>query len=200
MDGVHRQAGHVATLADDREVQFAPQRMTGQDAKVAADISEHGADRPAADFDVNLFRGGRAGEKCGVVIGARGGGTLARCVRFRSCGGRLARAGLPRCVETRGVAEQACLEGVCPQQTAGDAGKDQGEVGSAEGAGGDGGLRTQAVFAERGGEFAAVVDQLADEGEQASGAAGRWCGVCRRGGHWGKRSIGQSSVSRNIFT
>lgn len=146
MDGVHCQAGHVATLADDREVQFAPQRMTGQDAKVAADISEHGTDRPAADFDVDLFRCGRAGEKCGVVIGARGGGTLARCVRFRCCGGRLARAGLPRCVETGGVAEQACLEGVCPQQTAGDAGKDQGEVGGAEGAGGDGGLWTQAVF------------------------------------------------------
>ncbi len=125
---------------------------------------------------------------------------MARCVRFRCCGGRLARAGLPRCVEIGGVAEQACLEGVRTQQTAGDAGEDQGQVGGAEGAGGDGGVRTQAVFAECGGEFAAVVNQLPDEAEQASGAAGRWGGVCRRGGHWRERSIGQSSVSRNIFT
>ena len=64
-------------------------------------------------------------------------------------------------------------------QAAGDAREDQRDVGGAEadvyGGGVGGGAR-----ADRGGEFLAVVDQLADKGEQAAGAAG--LSVLRCGG------------------
>jgi hypothetical protein len=55
VDDVFQQAGEVATLADDELVEFAPERMTGLDTEVAADIGEDGADRAAANVRGDLL-------------------------------------------------------------------------------------------------------------------------------------------------
>ena len=66
----------------------------------------------------------------------------------------------------------------------GDAGEDQGEVAGAEGGREVGLVVGDGALAERGGELLAVVDEFADEREQAAGAA-LWGEVDSggRGGH-----------------
>jgi hypothetical protein len=61
-------------------------------------------------------------------------------------------------------------------QAAGDAREDQRDVGGAEARSGEDGIGGDAL-ADRRDEFLAVVDQLADEGEQAAGAAGLGVGL-----------------------
>ena len=62
---VLEQGGEIAAVADDGDAEFAPQRMAGEDAEVAADVGEDGADRAAAGLGGDLLqrgdRGGRRG-------------------------------------------------------------------------------------------------------------------------------------------
>ena len=134
----------------------------------------------------------------GQARGRRGGGR-------GGWPGRRARAlaagrGGPGCgVQAVGVAEEPRFERVGAVQAAGDACEDQRDVGGAEAAY-DGTGVGEGALAERGGEFAAVVDELADEAEEVAGAAGLggWIeGVGR--GHERNKNIRWRRVSRNIF-
>jgi hypothetical protein len=68
-------------------------------------------------------------------------------------------------IQTRGCADDPGFERLGTEEAAGDARQDQGDVAGAEG------VRSAA---ERGGELFAVVNELADEAEEAAGAAGLW--------------------------
>ncbi len=81
-------------------------------------------------------------------------------------------------VQAVGVAEEPRSERVGAVQAAGDACEDQRDIGGAE-AGYDGAGVGEGALADRGGEFAAVVDQLADEAEQGSPSG--WAGWMDRG-------------------
>jgi hypothetical protein len=85
-------------------------------------------------------------------------------------------------------------------QAAGDACEDQRDIGGAE-AGYDGAGVGEGALADRGGEFAAVVDQLADEAEQVRRAAGpgRWIGDVGLGWHERNKNMGRRQMARNIF-
>jgi len=63
--------GEVAALFDDGDLQSPPQRVAGQDAEIAADVGENGADQLAADFCGDLLRGGQV---CDTGVGFVGGG------------------------------------------------------------------------------------------------------------------------------
>ena len=96
----------------------------------------------------------------------------------------LATKHLGRRVQAVGVAEEPRFERVGAVQAAADACEDQRDIGGAE-ADADGGGVGEGALPDRGGEFAAVVDELADEAEQAGRAAGLggWIGCVGRGGH-----------------
>ncbi len=89
-----------------------------------------------------------------------------------------------RGVEARGVAVQPRLECCGAQQAAADAGEDQGDVDGAELTAVDGGVCAEAALAECVGEEGGIVDELADEIEQAAGATGLggWCWGAGHGG------------------
>jgi hypothetical protein len=141
----------------------------GSYAEIAADVSKDGADRSAADHRVKpggmlggdlLGRGqGREMRIVGVTgrCGVRGAARWTRGPR-RSRPGRL--------VQTVGVADKPFFKCASAVQPLSDAGEDERDVARAELARTGGG-----VALERGGEFAAVVDEVADEGEEAPDAA-----------------------------
>jgi hypothetical protein len=87
-------------------------------------------------------------------------------------------------------------------QAAGDAREDQREIGGAEAGFGEDRVGGGAL-ADGGGEFAAVVDQLADQGEQAAAAAGLgrwgWDWGFGHGGHEHNKNTSGPRMSRNIF-
>jgi hypothetical protein len=68
-DDVLHQAGEAAAVSDNEHAQFRPQRMVRQDAEIAADVGEDGADWPVADQRVepggmlsrDLLRRGQVG-------------------------------------------------------------------------------------------------------------------------------------------
>ena len=68
-------------MVDDRQRQFPPQLVAGQDAKIAADIGDDGSDRAAADVRRDLLRRGEQRETRVGILEASGG---------RSGGARLA--------------------------------------------------------------------------------------------------------------
>jgi hypothetical protein len=72
-------------------------------------------------------------------------------------------------VEAGGGAGDLFLERAGAQQALGDTGEDRGEVAGAEGAREVGGVVGDDALAKRVGELLAVVDELADEREQAAG-------------------------------
>ena len=78
--------------------------------------------------------------------------------------------------------------------------EDQCDVGGAE-AGSEGGGVREGAPADRGGEFAAVVDELVDEGEEGRRAArlGGWIRGFGRGGHERDVNMKRGRVARNIF-
>ena len=126
----------------------------------------------------DLLRGGQVYDAgVGFVRGGRGGWPgCARPPWRRSASGRR--------VQAMGDAEEPRLERVGAVQAAGDACEDQRDIGGAEAAA-DGGGVGEGAAADRGGEFAAVVDELADEAEQVGRAAGLggWIRGVGRGGH-----------------
>ena len=158
-------------------LQLPPQRMAGHDAEIAADIGEDGADRAAADLGGDLRRRGQAGE-AGIGL-RRGRGGRPR----RAAGGSSRRGGSGRCVQTGGVAEKPGLERVGAMQAAGDAREDQRDLGGAE-AGGDGAGSVKARCRIVVASSLAVVDELADEVEQAAVRLGSGVGE----GCWPRRT------------
>ena len=92
-----------------------------------------------------------------------------------------------------GATAQRGFEGRGATQAAGDAGEDGGEVGGAEGFGEEGEAWGGGALLDRGGELLAVVDQFADDAEDAAEAAGcvcvgpRWIGVRGSGRGVGRR-------------
>jgi hypothetical protein len=139
--------------------------VAGQDAEIAADVGDDGADRLAADFCGDLLRGGQVCEAgVGFVSGGRGGWPgCARRPWRRSTSGRR--------VQAVGVAEEPRFERIGAVQAAGDAREDQRDIGGAE-AGYDGAGVGEGALPDRGGEFLAVVDELADEAEQIGWVGG----------------------------
>src|SRR6185437_8876907 len=49
VEDVAEQIGAAAAMADDDEIQFAPQRVVRHDAEIAADVGDDDAERAAAD-------------------------------------------------------------------------------------------------------------------------------------------------------
>jgi hypothetical protein len=84
-----------------------------------------------------------------------------------------------RGVQTSGVADEPFFECASAVQPLGDTGKDGRDVAGAEVAG----TRDGVALLECCGEFAAVVDELADKGEKATDAAFLVC-ACRVGIGW----------------
>ena len=103
--------------------------------------------------DVGRQTSGRAGG----VGGSRG--------RRSAVGGSTWRRGLG--VQSGGVADYPGFERLGTEEAAGDAREEQGDVTGAE---------RGRIDPERGGELPAVVDEPADEAEEAAGAAG--FGIC----------------------
>jgi hypothetical protein len=99
---VFHQVGEAAVLSDDDDLQFPPQGVAGQDAEVAADVGDDGADRLTADFCGDLLRGGQVGEPSAGFAGDGRGG-WAGCARpglgHSALGSRrsLASSALARC-------------------------------------------------------------------------------------------------------
>lgn len=129
--------------------------MIRPDAEVAADVGNDGADGAAADLGGDLLGRGQAEFGSGPGRGETGG--------RRSMTGSAWPRGLG--IQTRGCADDPGFERLGTEEAAGDARQDQGDVAGAEG------VRSAA---ERGGELFAVVNELADEAEEAAGAAGLW--------------------------
>jgi hypothetical protein len=100
----------------------------------------------------------------GVGFAGGGRGGWPGCARLRR-----GRTTLGCRVEAVGVAEEPLFERVGAMQAAGDACEDQRGVGGAEAAADRDGVGEGAP-PDRGGEFAAVIDELADEAEQAGRA------------------------------
>ena len=132
--------------------------MARHDAEVATDVGDDGADRATADLGGDLLGRGYADRSGELVAPAtpRGG----------SGGGRSAVAGSAWRrrfgVQSGGGAGDPGFERLGTEQATGDAREDQGDVAGAE--------RVR-IVTERGGELPAVVDELADEADEAAGAA-----------------------------
>ena len=127
IEDVFHQVGKAAALSDDDGLQFPPERVAGQDAEVAADVGDDGADRLAADLGGDLLRGGQACE-AGVASSAAG---AAACRGARGVAGdeaprgaasrrsalrrSLASSALARC-RPRGMRARICAISAVPKQ------------------------------------------------------------------------------------
>ena len=118
--------------------------------------------------------------------GARwpGGGSGGRRL---AVGGSARRRGLG--VQPGGLADDPGFECLGTEQAAGDAREDQGDIAGAERVG---------VAAERGGDLPAVVDEPADEAEEAAGAAGFGVGGLS-GGHAPHKHRTAARVRKILF-
>jgi hypothetical protein len=106
----------------------------------------------------------------------------------------------PRGAASRRSALRMSLASSASVQAAGDACEDQCDIGGTE-AGNDGARVGEGALADGGREFAAIVDQLADQAEQVCRAAGlgwriRGVGL---GCHERNKNMWRRQVSRNIF-
>jgi hypothetical protein len=143
--------------------------MARPDTEITADIGNDGADRSAANLGGNLLGCGQAGQRVSGFGGTGGGGSGAR----RWAGGRCAWRRSPS-VQLGGVADDPGFEGLGPKQAADDTGEHQRDIAGAS---------WVRVVAERDGELPAVIDELANEGKEAAGAAGVWNGSGLGSGH-----------------
>ena len=116
----------------------------------------------------------REAEFGGLGLGGLGRTRLAFARESARCAGGRRGLGLGGGVEAGCDAGNFLVEQAGAEQTLGDAREDQGEVTGAEGTDQVGGVVRDGSLAERGGELLAVVDEFADEREQAAGAA--WWG------------------------
>ena len=180
------EAAGIAAEFSDGTLQFVPERMARWDTEVAADVGDDGADLLAPDFSGDLVRGGQPCEQRGCVDGLRLG--LAPW-RTRLGGGwkgaRRAKRwlGLGLGVDLGRGAGDFFLEVTGPEQALGDAGEDDGDVTGTEVAGEVARVIGSGALAKGGGELLAIVDEFADEREEAAGTA--WWGSVSGGSHIG---------------
>ncbi|MFZ0020894.1 MAG: hypothetical protein WAL10_26560 [Acetobacteraceae bacterium] len=177
---VAEEAGEVAAIGDDGVAEFVPEgpvELAGRDAEVTADIDDDGADRAAAHLGGDFVFRGEAGEAGGLgVVGGLGFGRGVR--RCDQPGGAwsadVGHADGRWCEVSAagGATTQRSFEGRGATQAAGDAGEDGGEVCGAEGFGEEGEAWGGGALLDRAGELLAVVDQFADDTEDAAEAAG----------------------------
>ncbi len=100
-----------------------------------------------------------------------------------------------------GALAERGFQGRGAAQAVGDAGEDDREIGGAERLGEDGEARGGGALAGRGGELPAVVDQSADDAEDAAEGAGDGCGVpLRIGGRGRGGGLGFGRHERNKNT
>jgi len=112
---------------------FPPQRMAGQDAEVAADIGDDGADGSAADFGGDLLRGGQVGQRgAGFGVVARGRAGAARFPLRRSGSG----PGSCR-VQAGSATDDPGFERLGALQATGDASEDLADIAGSEAVGGE---------------------------------------------------------------
>jgi hypothetical protein len=161
------ESGKAAAVQDDGELQFPPQWMVRHDAEIAADVGDDRADRSAADLGDNLLRrrqAGQAGVRLGWFLGCLVAERALCVLRGRAWRLRLR-------IRSGGTAQQPGLERSGTLQGKRDARQDQRDVAGAEAANDEGGIIRQAALPDRGDELLAVVDELADQAEQAHEAA-----------------------------
>ena len=200
------QAGVAAVMRYEDVLNFPPQRMVGQDAEVAADIGDDGADGSAADFGGDLLWGGQVGQRgAGFGVVARGRVGAARFPPRRSGSG----PGLCR-VQAGGATDDPGFERLDTLQATGDACEDLADIAGSEAVGGEARVGRPALL-ECDGEFLGVIDEFADEAEEAAGAAGlvrggrigigllRWGRDAGRVGHERNKNTIAGMVSRKIF-
>ena len=97
-------------------------------------------------------------------------------------GGGQADGGWLEVLAAGGAMAKRGFQGRGAAQAIGDAGEDDGEIGGAEGSGEEGEAWGGSALVNRAGELPAVVDQFADEAEDAAEAAGHgWGGPGRIG-------------------
>ena len=113
----------VAPITNDRPSQFAPQRMAGQDAEIAANIGQYGTDRPAADLRRDLL-GRRHGRQSCVNRVSGPCGDVGRAWPALRRGAAWFRFGIQR----SGVVFDLRFERGGELQAAGDACEDQRDI------------------------------------------------------------------------
>ncbi len=187
--------GEVAAIGDDYVGEVVPEcpvALAGQEADVAADVDDDGADRAATDFGGDFRFGGEACEA--RVLGGVGGLGFRLGVRRRglALGPRCAGGGRTdgvwrKVLAAFGAEAQFGLEGRGETQAVGDAGEDEREVGGAEASGEAGEVWGGGALLDRDGDLFAEVDESAEDAEYAADCGGRgwggprWIGVGGRG-------------------
>ena len=213
------EAGEAAAIGDDGVAEFVPEcpvELAGRDAEVAADIGDDGADRAATHLGGDFLFRGQAGEArvLGVVGGLGFGLGVRRCdlpSGARPAGGGLADGRRREVLAAGGALAKPGFQSRGAAQAIGDAGEDDGEIGGAEGSGEQGEAWGGSALLNRAGELPAVVDQFADEAEDAAegGGHGRvgpgrigvrgWGGGWGGGGHERNKNTREEVLSRKIF-
>jgi hypothetical protein len=144
--------------------------MVRADAEIIADIGEHRAGAAAADLGRDLLWRGQVNDT-GIDI-------FVALLCWWPCAARPAFGGGAR-ARRRGVravaaADEPRFERCGAQQRPGDVGEDQPDIGGAEVSRDDDEVfgRGGGALLQRSGESLAVVDELAEDAEEAAGAAG----------------------------
>ena len=167
------EGGDAAAVGDDGVAEFVPERavaVAGRDAEVAADIDDDRADRTATHFGGDFLLGGEAG-------GLGGGGRLGVGRRDLAWGARLMRGGHAggrwrQVPAACGALAEPGFQGRGAAQAGGNAGEDDRDIGGAEGSGEEGEAGGGGALLDGGGELFAVVDQPAEDAEDATDAGG----------------------------
>jgi len=206
---VPEEAGEASAVHDDGVAEFVPEcpvEMAGHDAEIMADIGDDGADRPATHLGGDFLLGGQARET--RVLGGIGTLGFRLGVRQRDLPCR-ARPGRGRQADGRrrevlaacGAPAEPGFQCGGTAQAIGDAGEDDREIGGAEGSGEQGEAWGGSAKLNRAGELLAVVDQFADDAENAADGArdgaARPMGIGVRGGGGG---LGVDAHERNKNT
>jgi hypothetical protein len=149
--------------------------MPGGDAEVTADVDDDCADGPAKDLGGDFLFCGQMGETR-IVAGVRQS-RLGDRRRDLACWASWARGGqadgLHREVSAAGGAgAKPGFQCHGAPQAAGDESEDDGQIGGSEGFGEAGETWSGGALLNRGGQFFPVVDQFANEAEDAADARG----------------------------
>ncbi len=190
------EANEAAAIHYDCVVDLVPEcpiEMAGRDAEITADIDDDRADRTAAHLGGDFLLGGEVREtRDFAAVGALGFGLGIGRLNL-PCGARPWRGGRAdgrraQVRPARGTPAQSDFQGRGEAQAIGDASEDGSDIGGAEGSGELGEARDGGTLLNRDGELLAVVDQFADEAEDAADAGGYvragpvWIGIRGRGG------------------
>ncbi len=177
--------------------------MMPRSRQISTSTAPTGRRRISAAICSGVGRRARRGSGGAAGSASRRAARGARCDGAR--GGRGFGSG--RAALRRSLASSASAR----SRASGDARQDQRDVACAEAGRGAGGAVGEAALADRGGEVLAVVDELADEAEQAGevaapvgarrpgGGLGGWVRGVGCGGHERNKGMNGRRVARNIF-